>query len=111
MQSELWDYNSNKTKFRWSYEPTFRIQSRYRIFPEQTIKAALGTYNLSPKLMAIDKYGNPNLDPARSSQYSIGYQWQISDLLSFDIQGYLNKQWDKAQDVLWKELKEDESRR
>lgn len=108
---ELWDYKSKKGKFQWSYEPSFRLSTRYSLIPGHNLKGAFGTYNLSPKYMAVNDYGNPLLEPARGAQYSLGYEWQISDLLSFDMQGYLNRQWDKAQ-VLWgKELKDDEELR
>jgi TonB family protein len=93
---EFWNYESKPT-FRWSYEPSFRLSSRYKVTDKHTIKGSAGTYNQSPSYDAMDEpWGNPLLEPARGSQYTLGYEWQITDLISLDISGYINQQWDKS---------------
>jgi hypothetical protein len=106
---EFWDYDS-KADFRWSYEPSLRLSSRYTLFPKHILKGSLGSYNKSPEYDANDTWGNPELEPARGSQYSLGYEWQISDLVSLDMQGYINKQWNKAQWVYGDELLANETK-
>jgi outer membrane receptor protein involved in Fe transport len=65
-----------------------------------TFKGAAGTYNKSPGYYALkEPWGNPLLEPARGTQYSLGYERQLTDLISLDISGYVNQQWDKAHSV------------
>lgn len=105
---EFWDYNFDNN-MRWSYEPSFRISTRYNISEKHTVKGALGNYNKSPKYNANEKWGNPNLEPARGTHYTLGYELKLTDLISLDIQGYLNRQWNKAQYVWGEELQVGES--
>ncbi len=102
---EFWNYE-HKPTFRWSHEPSLRIASRFNVAPDHTVKASAGTYNKSPSYDANDNYGNPALEPGRGSQYTLGYEWQITDLISFDCIGYLNRQWNKSQWVNALELGE-----
>lgn len=85
------DYNCN-----WSVEPSLRFLARYKINEFQTVKGFAGSFNKSPSFNADEKIGNRALEPARGAHYSIGYEWQLTDLISADIQGYINRQWDKA---------------
>ncbi|HEX2956144.1 MAG TPA: TonB-dependent receptor, partial [Chitinispirillaceae bacterium] len=93
---ELWNYKEKPT-FRWSCEPSLRINTRYKMSDVNTFKGAAGTYNKSPGYYALkEPWGNPGLEPARGTQYTLGYERQLTDLISLDISGYLNQQWDKA---------------
>ncbi len=105
---EFWDYDFDND-IRWSYEPSFRLSARYDINPKHSIKGALGTYNKSPQYNANNKWGNPHLAPARGAQYTLGHEWQITDLISIDVQGYLNWQWNKAVYIWGEELKAGET--
>jgi hypothetical protein len=40
------------------------------------------------------KYGHPDIGTAKAAHFVLGYVWQITDLISFDFQGYRNNQWD-----------------
>jgi hypothetical protein len=94
---ELWNYDS-KPEFRWSYEPSFRLSSRYQLSNSHAVKGSAGTYNQSPGYDAMEEpWGNPLLEPAHGSQYTLGYEWQITDLISLDLSGYINQQWGKSQ--------------
>ena len=77
-------------------EPSVRLSTRFNLTDEHLIKGAIGSYNQSPKPMgqSIDSlWGNPNLPATNAAHYVLGYEWQITDLLSLDLQGYLNRQW------------------
>ncbi|MBN1604826.1 MAG: TonB-dependent receptor [Chitinispirillaceae bacterium] len=93
---EIWDYES-KPEFRWSHEPSVRLSTRYQLSKNHLLKSSAGTYNKSPGFDVMEEFGgNPLLEPARGSQYTLGYEWQISDLISLDVSGYINRQWDKS---------------
>ncbi len=94
---EFWNYD-NKPTFRWAYEPSMRINTRYKLSDVNTFKGAAGTYNKSPDWYYTLKepWGNPRLEPARGTQYTLGYERQLTDIISLDISGYVNQQWDKA---------------
>jgi hypothetical protein len=92
---EFWDYGEKFHK-GFSGEPAFRLSTRFNLTKEHLLKGAIGTYNQSPKPigMVIDStYGNPNLGTTKAAHFVLGYEWQITDLISFDIQGYRNNQW------------------
>jgi TonB family protein len=92
---EFWNYDS-RPHFRWSFEPSLRLTTRYKLSNKHTVKGSAGSYNKSPGYYYVnDVWGNPKLEPARGAQYSLGYEWQLTDLVFFDVNGYLNRQWDK----------------
>jgi TonB family protein len=95
---EFWNYPFNNGR-GISGEPSLRLTARYELEKGKTIKASAGTYNETPQPMgqAVDKFwGNPLLPAQKGSQYVAGYEWKLSDLVSADIQGYFNQQWDMA---------------
>ena len=80
-----------------SGEPSARLLAKYELVKDHKIKAAVGTYNETPQPQgqAIDKiWGNPKLPAEKGSHWVIGYEWKINDLVSADVQGYYNRQWD-----------------
>jgi TonB family protein len=95
---QFWNYQEDYD-CKWSVEPSLRLLARYKINEFQTVKGFAGSFNKSPSFDADEKLGNKALEPARGAQFSLGYEWQFTDLLSADIQGYLSRQWDKALDV------------
>ncbi len=83
-----------------SGDPSLRLAARYQLNDKHTIKAALGNYNQTPepRIQSIDgKWGTPTLPTTKASHYTAGYEWQISDNLSLDVQGYYNNRWDIPQ--------------
>ncbi|NLD91072.1 MAG: TonB-dependent receptor [Fibrobacter sp.] len=92
---QFWNYKKGYD-CNWSVEPSLRLLARYKINEFQTVKGFAGSFNKSPSMNADEKIGNTALEPARGAHYSIGYEWQLTDLISADIQGYINRQWDKA---------------
>ena len=77
--------------------PAFRMSSRYNYSRGSTVKASAGTYSQIPKPLGQSTHenlGNPDLGVSRSAQFVLGHECELSDLLSVDIQGYYNRQWD-----------------
>jgi TonB family protein len=83
-------------------DPSFRLSSRFKLNDKHTIKGAVGNYNQTPQPMgqAIHpQWGVPSLPTTKAAHFVIGEEWQITDLISLDVQGYYNKQWDVPRDV------------
>ncbi len=76
-------------------EVSIRLTSRYQYTKSTTIKAAIGTYNQSPKPLGQSispTFGNPDLSPTLAQHYILGHEWQISNLIFLDVQTYFNYQ-------------------
>jgi len=94
---ELWNYRYFNNNRGISGEPSARLSGRYRLFDNQTLKAAIGTYNQSPQPMLVTihpLWGDPTMPTTMAAQYVAGYEWRITDLINADLQCYLNLQWD-----------------
>lgn len=103
---EFWDYHFDNTT-RFSGEPAFRLTGRYEVVEGHVAKASAGTYSQTPQPIgqAIhETWGNPDLTATRASQYVVGHEWRITDLIHTDIQAYFNRQWDVARLPAIKEL-------
>ncbi len=75
----------------------YRFNTRYKVNPKFTLKAAVGSYSQTPlpKYQITDtSWGNPDIPPTLAYHYTGGFEWQITDLLFIDIQGYYNRQKD-----------------
>ncbi|MBL8029461.1 MAG: TonB-dependent receptor [Fibrobacteres bacterium] len=75
--------------------PAFRFTGRYEWKKGHAVKGAFGTYSQSPEPMgqALDTlWGNPELPATLATHYVAGYEWQITDLISADLQTYYNSQ-------------------
>jgi hypothetical protein len=104
---EFWNYQFFNNDRGISGEPSLRCTARYQTAPKQVAKLSIGTYNQSPQPMGIvtDKaLGNPLLPSTKARHITGGYEWQIADLISADIQAYHNQQWDIPQQVTTQEL-------
>ncbi|MBN1759116.1 MAG: TonB family protein [Chitinispirillaceae bacterium] len=94
---EYWGYISFNNNRGYSGDPSFRLSGRYSINEQQTIKAAIGNYNQTPEPMGQtihQTWGDPSLPTTKASHYLVGYEWRITDLISADLQCYLNRQWE-----------------
>ncbi|MDG5813661.1 TonB-dependent receptor [Chitinispirillales bacterium ANBcel5] len=94
---EFWEYGFMNNNRGRSGEPSFRVNARYEVVPDHTIKAAVGTYNQSPQPMGQvihETWGDPNLPASKATHYVAGHEWQITDLIHADAQVYYNNQWD-----------------
>jgi len=77
--------------------PGLRINGRYDLTGEHTVKAAFGTYSQSPQPFVLHPtLGEPGLPATKAEHYVVGHEWQITDLISLDVQGYYNRMWDVA---------------
>ena len=93
---ELWHYTQFDNHHGFAGDPALRISARYELAKGHTLKTAIGTYDQTPKPMGqtIDAtFGNPALGTSKAAHYVGGYEWQITDLISSDIQVYHNEQW------------------
>jgi TonB family protein len=93
---EFWQYSSFDNHRGFSGEPSLRVNARYSVNDKQTIKAAIGNYNQSPQPVGQvihETWGDPSLPTTKAAHYLAGYEWQITDLISADIQAYINRQW------------------
>ncbi|MBN1577146.1 MAG: TonB family protein [Chitinispirillaceae bacterium] len=90
-------YGEKAPKWRGSGEPSVRITAQYKINNRHVLKAALGNYSQTPQpivLVIHPTWGEPGLPSTKASHYVLGYLWNITDLLSVDVQTYTNFQWD-----------------
>jgi len=77
-------------------EPSLRLTSRFKLTDAQTIKGSVGNYNQEPQPQgqAIHEiWGTPSLPTTKATHLVAGYEADITDLLSIDVQGYFNYQW------------------
>lgn len=96
MIPEFRDYDfQNATRF--SGDPSLRLTARYQFVENHTAKGAIGTYNQAPEPMGMvthEQWGEPTLATTKAAHYVLGYEWQLTDLIHLDLQGYINRQWD-----------------
>ncbi len=93
---EYKDYENIDNDGRFSGEPSFRINGRYEFVEDHTAKGSFGNYSQTPQPFAQaihPRWGDPSLSVTRASHVVLGYEWQITDLVHLDIEGYYNKQW------------------
>jgi len=66
-----------------------RVAMRYKIIDPVTIKAAAGLYHRIPDPdESYEPYGNTGLEFERAVHAIAGVEWNITDVISVDIQGY-----------------------
>ncbi len=95
---EFWNYGDNAVNnhTRFSGDPSLRISGRYELDAKRAITASVGNYNQSPDSTIMMTGETKKLVSEKGSQYTLGYEWRPSDVISLDCQGYLGRQWDKA---------------
>ena len=104
---EFWNYQLFNNDRGISGEPSLRCTARYQTAPKQFAKFSIGTYNQTPQPIGYvtdAKLGNRLLPATKARHITGGYEWQITDLLSADIQVYHNQQWDIPQQLTAQEL-------
>ncbi|MBD3418808.1 MAG: TonB family protein [Chitinivibrionales bacterium] len=104
---EFWEYENFDNRRGPSGEPSVRLTARYQVAENHIAKAALGSYSQTPQPegQAIHPvWGNPNLPATKGAQGVVGHEWQISDLISSDLQLYYNTQWNVARTPTDQEL-------
>ncbi len=96
---EYWDYEFDNSG-RWSAEPSARLTVRYEYIKRQAVKFAMGNYSQTPQPLGQalhPRWGNPSLSVSRAAHYVLGWEWRITDLISANVEGYINRQWDVAE--------------
>lgn len=72
-----------------------RGNTRWEYLPGKALKASAGTYNQAPKPWGQStdpEWGNPDLGLTTGEQYVVGHEWQMTELINLDVQGYYNHQ-------------------
>jgi TonB family protein len=94
---EFWNYGdrpiNNHTRFRG--DPSLRVSGRYAINSKNALTASVGSYTQSPDSIIIETSGKNDFPSEKGSQYTLGYQWTIYDLLSLNADAYFGMQWDR----------------
>ncbi|MCO4762802.1 MAG: TonB-dependent receptor [Myxococcales bacterium] len=72
-----------------------RINARYRMRPDLTLKGATGILSQPPAVQdVVDRFGNPNLLPFYSWETAIGAEWKPHARLDLDVQVFHKRLWD-----------------
>lgn len=65
------------------------LDARLAIAETTTLKAGFGLYSRQAEAYNLERgFGNPNLEPERSRQYSAGFEQRLSEHLTFDAVGF-----------------------
>jgi len=104
---EFWNYTEFDNNRGISGEPSIRLSARYEFVKNHTVKFSTGNYSQTPQPVGQvihKKWGNPALPATKAAHYVLGHEWDITDLISSDIQFYMNRQWDiprfaRAEDI------------
>ncbi|HEX2959453.1 MAG TPA: TonB-dependent receptor [Chitinispirillaceae bacterium] len=94
---EFWPYEKFDNSRAYSGEPSLRLALRYKFAKNQTAKCAVGTYNQTPQPVGFvthKVFGNPAHPATKARHITAGYEAQLTDLISVDVQVYHNAQWD-----------------
>jgi TonB family protein len=94
---EFWEYKHFNNARGYSGEPSVRFALRYKFSKNQTAKCAIGTYNQTPQPIGFvthKVFGNPAHPATKARHITAGYEVQLTDLISADVQVYHNAQWD-----------------
>ncbi|MFY7930250.1 MAG: hypothetical protein ACOVS5_15355, partial [Oligoflexus sp.] len=75
---------------RYDVDP--RLQIRYALDQENTIKAAVGQYSIAPEPPEVsEEFGNPNLGYERSMHYILGIETKWGDRWLTEFQGFFKR--------------------
>jgi len=74
---------------------TPRLNVRYRLTDQWTIKGATGMGSQRPQPQEVSRgFGNPSLLPFRSYESAAGFEYKVTDAIDLDIQGFRKDLWD-----------------
>lgn len=83
------DYYSDGENF--SLDP--RFSARFKMLNDTTVKGGFGLYSQPPQFWEVmEEFGNPELEPYRTVQSTLGVEQQLTDYLSVDLEGFY-KRW------------------
>jgi len=93
---EYWAYESFENTTSLEGEPSARLSARYQPIEKHTVKGAVGNYSQTPQPVGqviMEGWGDPALPATKGMHTVLGHEWQITDLISTDVQLYYNRQW------------------
>ncbi|MBL8953983.1 MAG: TonB-dependent receptor [Myxococcaceae bacterium] len=87
LRVDRWDFNETRAV---SVQP--RLNTRWELFPGRTLKAAYGWYEKLPTEQQLlgRPLGEPELEPLQAHHFILGYEHQLTELVSAEVQGYVN---------------------
>ncbi len=87
LRIDRWDFNETRDV---SVQP--RLNTRWELLPGRTVKAAYGWYEkLAPEQSLLSRpLGEPELRPLQAHHFILGYEHQVTELVSAEVQGYVN---------------------
>ena len=91
---EFRNYSGFDNYTRFSGDPSVRVSARYEVKNGKIIKASAGTYSQSPDSMLLEIGLDKGVKSEKGSQFTLGYEQQLSELLFLDVDAYFNHQWD-----------------
>jgi TonB family protein len=73
-----------------------RLNVRFKATETVTLKAATGVLSQAPDPeQVVARFGNPQLLPFRSWEFSAGAEWSLGERLTFDVQAFHKQLWDR----------------
>ena len=76
----------------WTADP--RVTTRLQVASDTTLKAGAGYYSQAPQYWEVlDVFGNPDIEPYRTLQTSVGVQQAFGRQLRIDLDGFF-KRWE-----------------
>ncbi len=86
LRVDRWDFHQTQDL---SVQP--RLIVRWQAWEPLTLKGAYGIFEkLPPPEFLIDSLGNPALDPERAHHLILGFEYQVTPLITVDLQGFYN---------------------
>jgi len=74
-----------------------RTSVRYALTDNTTVKAGVGLFTQPPQIQeADDKLGNPDVSPMRAVHTSAGFEHQLTDVISFGVEGFYKRLFDRV---------------
>lgn len=106
---EFWNYHNLKNNVGLDGEPSLRFSVKHHLNDRHLLTAAFGSYNQTPQPLGFTthpEFGDPQFPASKARQMMLGYNWEINEFISADIQLYHNYQWDLPvfsvfNDLIW----------
>lgn len=75
-----------------------RVNVRWAVNDAWTLKAGAGIFSQAPPEWRLDEeFGNPDLSLEWAEHYGAGFEWQLTEALKLDVEGYLALRHDLAE--------------
>jgi TonB family protein len=83
---------------RLRFFPAPRLNARYALAKDWTLKAGAGLFDQPPQEWRLDEeLGNPDLKPEWAEHYGLGVEWRATEALSVDLDGFYLRRHDLSE--------------